>query len=110
MEKCEKCGTELKVYYKWFCPKCEKPEPKVQTIYNLIRCLYYIEANGHPGFKKTAWDYIGETYNFSNDTVIGIYCPTEEDITDYGDDSKLISLIFEVFDIEGDTALFEISW
>lgn len=110
MEICEKCGGELKAYYKWFCPKCEKPESENITVYNLFRCLYYIEAHGHLDFKNKFWEIFIDRYDVMNDSWIKIKRPTKEEIEDCNEYYKLISLIFEMMDIKEDSCLFEISW
>jgi len=111
MEACEKCGKEMKMYYKPFCPTCDKPVPKIQKIYNLFRCFYYMEAHGHPNFKDSVWSFLCDMYNIHNDITITIQCPSEgdEDLEDYPE-YKLITLMFQEIGIKGDSALFEVSW
>lgn len=114
MDTCEKCGGKLKMYYMKFCPKCDKPEGKVVTQYNLFRCMYYAEAHGYPGLKDTLWPMLCDSYNISNDIIIKIYCPTKEDIEEesgkYKTYAELLAAVFEKNGIKEESALFEISW
>lgn len=101
-EICEKCNQPKKMYYQLFCPRCDKPELETRSFYNLFRCMYYIEANGNPGYKERLWDYLVEDVQ-GNDSYIEIW-------REQGDDNEDIKLLFDRFDIKDETYLFYVSW
>lgn len=100
---CELCGKSKIMYYGEYCPRCEKPQPKTMTYYNLIECLYYIEATGHPGFKDKFWDMLLIMTNFKNDSKVTL-CNEPA----YAD--PLIKELFDKMGIEKEDMEFEISW
>ena len=100
---CELCGKPKIGYYGIYCPRCEKPQPETMTCYNLHKCMYYIEATGHPGFKKKFWDMLLELTDFTNDSIIELWNDPDET-------NPLLKELFEKMDIKDNTALFRISW
>ena len=100
--ECEKCGREMDMYYKLWCPVCDKPIIRHEPILNLIKCLRYLEAIGHVGIKDRVWNSIPDeimndsyyTLGFENSKV----------------DSKDLQLIKETWNIQKDEILMEISW
>jgi hypothetical protein len=101
-ETCEKCGTEKIMYYKIYCPKCTKPELEIVYRYNLLECLYHIEANDHEDFKEKFWKFFMDNYEFCNGTQIEI-------INDLGSD-PLIQELFKKIEIEDEIMTFYVSW
>ena len=99
--KCEKCETPKIMYYREYCPKCEKPKPKIQ--YNLIECLYYIEANGQPGFKEKFWDMLLDEEEVMNDTALKLW-------NDPTGTNPLLKELFKKMKIKDKTMWFETSW
>lgn len=41
---CPTCGSPKDMYYRPWCPRCEKPEPYTKQVFNLIQCLRHIAA------------------------------------------------------------------
>jgi len=109
MSKCEKCGSEKVMHYVKFCPKCDKPEPKTVKIYDLFKCMYYVQANGHPDFKNKLLRAIEEQRTVNNGIVIQIYRPEEGDV-EMDPTYAAINTLFDTIGIEDDNAWFEISW
>jgi predicted amidophosphoribosyltransferase len=99
---CEKCNKPLIMYYKIYCPRCEKPEVEVLKYYNLIKCLYYIEVSWIPGFKNQFWEHLCKDYDFTNDSTIEIYNDEHSHST--------VKTLFKKMGIKKDCYLFEISW
>jgi hypothetical protein len=75
---CEKCGSEKIMHYRLYCPKCTKPEPEINITYDLLECLYYVEAHGHPGFKDKAFLFIISEWELSNESTCLIDVAEEE--------------------------------
>ena len=104
MEKqiCKKCNQPKEMYYKLFCPRCDKPQLETKSFYNLFRCMYHIEAIGYPGYKDRLWDKISEHIH-GNDSFIEIYkneCDVNEDI----------KLLFDTFNLKDQSVSFYVSW
>jgi len=100
---CTSCGREKQMYYGLWCPICEKPLPESTTFYNLLKCMYHIEALGHIGFKDRLWKELCDSYNFHNDITIELSnCD--------GESSKEMQLLFETFNIKEESMNFYISW
>jgi len=100
---CTSCGRDKQMYYGLWCPICEKPMPESTTFYNLLKCMYHIEALGHKGFKDKLWTEICYIHNVSNDIMIEISnCD--------GEGSDEVKLLFDTFKIKEESMSFYISW
>lgn len=100
---CELCGKSKIIYYREYCPICEKPQIKTMDYYNLLECLYYIEATGHSGFKDKFWDMLLELTNFTNDSTVELW-------NDIDGKNPLLKELFDKMGIKDTTMTFEISW
>lgn len=111
-EKCPKCKKALEMYYVPWCPRCEKPEPRLQPVWNFLKCLYHLEATGHKGIKERVWRYSCESDSMkSNDSYMDLWFKTAED--DEDEDPQILAdlaTIKSVFGIEKDHATFWVSW
>jgi len=110
---CNKCNKEKEMYYKEWCPRCDKPEVKKIESLNLIQVLRYLECNGYPGIKDRIWAYCADIYNFHNDSsfYLGFPDPDIDSRIDYEngvyDDLMTIK---NSFNIEDDGILMDVSW
>jgi len=102
-ELCKKCGKPMVMYYRVYCPRCEKPKLKTTEYYNLLECLYYVEATSHPGFTDKCWEYLVSKYDFANNSMVCIG-------NDPYDPNPLIQELFEKMGIEDESMEFELSW
>jgi len=98
---CTSCGRQKEMYYKLWCPICEKPIIESVEFYNLIKCLDHIEAIGHSGYKDRMWNYIMD-YVQGNDSMIHLYNDNEA--------NEDIKLLFDTFDIKEEMMDFYVSW
>ena len=112
MELCEHCGNEKEMYYKPWCPRCEKPDVRGGQVLNLIQALRYIEVNGYPGFKQRVWRNLLDLELIRNDSMFMLELPTDEDERSAYDVDWLADLdtIRNVFRIQGDSVIMEVSW
>ena len=101
---CTSCGRQKQMYYGLWCPICEKPLAESTTFYNLYRCMYHIEALGHPGYKDRLWNYVCDANNVANDVMIELY----NDVSD--EPNPDIKLLFDTFNIKEESMNFYISW
>jgi hypothetical protein len=99
---CEKCNKPKQMYYKVFCPRCDKPQLETKSFYNLFKCMYHIEAIGSPGYKQRLWENLSDQIQ-GNDSFIQIY---EEEC----DENEDIKLLFDTFDIKEESVSFYVSW
>jgi len=112
---CEKCGQPKETYYTKWCPRCDKPPLHTTQTLNLIQALQYIEANGHPGFYDRVWKTLcNRDVIRGNDMTIDIFKADPEDL-EFEDEEGLklqedLKIIEEVFNINVDEVLFEVSW
>jgi hypothetical protein len=99
---CEKCGSEMIMYSREYCPKCYKPEMQIMYVYDLFECMYYVQAHGHEGFKEKLFNYLIECeYIQGNDTYIRISKDSNK---------PLLKELFQKMEIEEDSAIFFVSW
>ena len=42
-EKCDKCGEQKEMYYRTWCPLCERPEAKQVPVLNFLKVVYHLE-------------------------------------------------------------------
>jgi hypothetical protein len=98
-ELCEKCNEPKDMYYKLWCPRCDKPQLETQEFFNFIRCVRHIEVIGNPGYKERVWNHIMD-YVQGNDSMITLT----------NDESKDIKLLFDTFDIKQESMNFFVSW
>lgn len=107
---CKKCGRPLEMYYKPWCPVCDKPEKENLTCLNLIQCLNHIEATNHrPEYKDRMWKLLFD--DIHNDSYMRwVYNMDEE--WDFDEQTlEDITLFNETFDIKpDDNIVLEVSW
>lgn len=106
MKNCEKCDGKLKMYYREYCPRCEKPTMTTLVYLNLLECLYHLEAHGHKGIKQRIWEYFMD--EISNESFFTMSLPPEIEPSDklYED----LKLIKETWNIEGNEITMFVSW
>lgn len=109
---CPICGNNMKVYDTWWCPYCDKPEPEIVKVFNLIKCIDYLVARNlsagktHDELMRIAND----CYEFRNNSCFRFYLLREEDMNDYVDEYVLFNnMITSNFDVD-DGCLFEVIW
>jgi len=118
--KCEHCGDPLQMYYKPWCPRCDKPEPTQTKVLNFLQCIYHIEAmegmkeiirGMGTDFKNTLWNGIIEYIR--NDTYLdGEFLSIEDPSTIYDPDGTFLPALIlfnKYFPVDEDT-IFWISW
>lgn len=106
--KCEKCGGPLDMYYRKWCPQCEKPEIKLVKELNFFTMAKYLDIHGRPGIKDRLWDWLDGRNDVHNDVTIDFYLvPEEMENEELKDD---IIAIKETWHIEEDSIKMEISW
>lgn len=111
MEKCEKCGKPLEMYYNPWCPRCDKPQIRLVPTLNMIQCLEHLEAvwYGRSGIKQRVMDHFMDYYR--NDTTFIMAFPMDEDREDMDPQIvKDLDLIKAVWQIEEDFIAMEVSW
>lgn len=112
---CPTCLQPVDFYYGPWCPRCEKPQIKLEPTLNLIKVLKHIEALGHPDFKSRMWDGFTRRHNYikGNDTLFEIFFPDVDEFGDYeeyeGTWAEDLLLIKSTFDL-GESIIFEVSW
>jgi hypothetical protein len=110
MSVCAACGTKKEIHYGEFCPKCDKPVPKVMKVLDWFRCMAHLETL-RPGIKARLWDEVMCGYKqVTNDCFVSLPFPDEQEsgFTDQVvDDLKLLQ---KTFDINPRNTLFEVSW
>ncbi len=109
-EICDCCGRAKKMYYRIFCPVCEKPEIKLEPTLNFLECLYHLEAIGYEGIKDRVWKYCCD-HNImkSNDSYMNFSFYQDEDETEeqFNIDKQIIK---REFSIKEDSIIFWVSW
>ncbi len=100
---CEACDKSKIMYYREYCPRCEEPRIKTMDYYNLLECLYYIEATGHPGFKAKFWEMLIDLTSFTNESTVELW-------NDIDGSNPLLKELFDKMGIKDTTMTFEISW
>jgi hypothetical protein len=101
-------GRLKEIYYGLWCPFCDKPEVKTKKILNLVQALEYVEAQENPGFKDRVWQGISN-YIPSNDCFIELSWEEDDDL-DPDFPAADLKLLAEVFEIDFNETLFEVSW
>lgn len=131
---CDKCNQPLEMYYKPWCPHCEKPQRQSRETLDLIPALEHIEAitgdKGHPmpgypqssmlinGYKDRMWDWmIWREVVRSNDSYTAFIRPDDTDVIawqyDFQNDQQRqdVKLFCDTFDIDDTNGvLLDISW
>lgn len=67
LDKCWKCNTEKQMYYKPWCPRCDKPMPHIKKCVNLIQTLNHLELD-LPGIKDHIWEKMCDYDLIRNDS------------------------------------------
>jgi hypothetical protein len=106
---CPKCKNPMEVYYGIWCPRCDKPEAKLEPKLNLIQCLRYLEANGHEGIRDRVWNYVRDS--LKNDTGFYMFFPSDEERQEYSEQELSdLDLIKSTWDIKDNSVLMWVSW
>lgn len=96
------------MYYVPWCPACEKPEPRLVHVLNLIQALRHLEISGHTGIEARVCDALIEGGMLINDTCVMLALPAEgQGIED--EHTKDLLVLRQVFGL-GDCVMVEISW
>ena len=74
------------------------------TFYNLFKCMYHIEALGHPGYKDRLWKHLCDYNNVANDVMVEIWNEPEPE------GNEDVKLLFDTFNIKEESMNFYISW
>ena len=125
-EICESCGVKKQMYYRPWCPLCEKPEVKYSPTLNFLQAQYHIDrkiygetdSNIDPPGKREVWLKLCDQGWISNDVTT--YLPLVEaaegdgSIGDLSDEALkyLQALVteFELDDPKNNNIQYEISW
>ena len=106
---CRKCGKPLEMYYKPWCPHCEKPTLDSVPTLNLLQALRHLEAVGHDGIKDRFWRELIEYAPIKNDTYFTMVFPADADDAwseEHYNDLMTLKRVFEL----GDSIVMEVSW
>lgn len=116
---CPKCSQPMQMYYKPWCPRCDKPQRKPVETLNLIQALEHIETitddkSEYParqGFKDRMWKFLCDVEVIRyNDSYSWFGRPEDEDRCD-PQVKKDIDLFCNTFDIDANKGiLLDISW
>ncbi|MFA6198847.1 MAG: hypothetical protein WC679_00320 [Bacteroidales bacterium] len=105
---CECCNKPKQMYYRPWCPRCEKPTIEMLPTLNLFQALYHLEAIGYTNAKKIVWNYLCD-YSNGNDTYLTFNFESMDE-EDYDSDAYiLLKKLQEVFQIKNEIAFF-VSW
>lgn len=113
---CNKCGDKLQMYYRPWCPKCDKPQLNSHLVLNLIQALDHIGVvTNDEGYKRRMWSVLIDLEIIrTNDSYEKWWLnETDEEWDDYTftkQNVKDINLFNETFDLIGKQVLLEISW
>jgi hypothetical protein len=118
--KCETCNEEKVMYYREWCPRCEKPEPKM----NLLQAFYHIDRviydehnqNIDPPGKDALWHKMCDYGYIKNDTSVSLdFSSWLEDLREEGEDDKdmltYMDHLVKAFELDQrDSVSWEVSW
>ncbi len=131
MKKCPTCNAEMEMYYRPWCPLCDRPEVEERKTLNLIQvCRHLVrkhdlDEDQSKGHYRCLWLILCDSNYVNNDTFAQIDFPTwyfercetndDEDDEDYNVERgfELMKLIIDDYDLdneEGSRILWEISW
>lgn len=114
-KKCEKCGTEKQMYYGEWCPRCDKPMPKMVKCLNLIQTLNHLELD-IPGIKDALWERMCDLDLIRNDSysnfTVDYFSGSDADEILNGDKhtEALHDYLLSIGLEESESFLWEISW
>lgn len=100
---CSTCGSKKIMYYKTYCPKCDKPTADKKGRYTIHQIGYYLAAK-HNLPERAIIDAItrSDHFEYSNDSPIDLYFTGDESV------DKYLRLIDAEYPLE--TTNFFISW
>jgi len=106
---CERCGRALEMYYRPWCPVCDKPEKQCLEELNLIQALSHLEAIGNVGISDRVVKHLNQGGHLRNDAYIRI--DLSADMKEEVGEShyKDLMVMKQVFDL-GDSILLWVSW
>ena len=106
---CPTCNLPKTMYYKPWCPRCEKPEFESIKVLNLMQCLKHMEALDILR-KDDVWSTLIKRFEFSNDTYFSFNVIKKED-RKYIDKEFLpiYDAFIKTFNIK-ENILFFVSW
>ena len=99
MENCGDCGTKMVMHYSEFCPKCYIPKPKIIAEYDLLKCMYHVQALGYENFYKNLCEEI-------IDEIPNNHCSILLNTKMGG----LVEVLFNVCNIKDEEVFFQVSW
>lgn len=122
--KCDTCGDEKVMYYREWCPRCEKPQPKQVLSMNLLQAFYHIDRvifNEHdqnidPPGKDALWHKMCDYGYICNDTSVSLdFSSWLEDMKEDGEENEdmlvYMGHLVEAFELDKKGNLtWEISW
>lgn len=106
------CGKPKVMYYKPWCPLCEKNEvvtTRTITEVNYLKAMYTLEALGYKKEVEVLRENIEDSYVIINDSHLEF--PIKYELEDSEDDeyTKALILLKETFNL-GDDVTFWVSW
>lgn len=106
---CKTCKQPKTMYYKPWCPRCEKPEFESIKVLNLIQCLKHIETFG-VFTKDDMWSKFYDRYEFGNDSYFSFGYVKKEDRKHIDKEFlPIYDVIVKTFNIK-ERILFFVSW
>lgn len=124
MADCKTCNEEKVMYYREWCPRCEKPEPKQIQSMNLLQAFYHIDrviygehnTNIDPPGKDELWHLMCDYGYIKNDTSVKLdFASWLENMMKEGNDDKdmlaYIGNLVEAFELDKKGSIsWEVSW
>lgn len=111
LPKCDLCGKKKEMYYRPWCPRCEKPKEESVVVMNLIQVLRYLVVNKIISEKdrKDLWKELCDYFDLRNDSIISINF--KEIASDKFFNKDIRRTVNSIVDVFGDREyLWEVSW
>ena len=125
-KKCETCGEVLNMYYRLWCPRCEKPEAEQRPVMNLLQAMYHVDRivynelnqNVDPPGKRAFWLMMCESNMINNDSYFSTdFAEWYYEMVDHDNDPDYeimrtyMKNFIETFELEGKgNLIWEVSW
>lgn len=109
---CKGCGQPKEMYYKPWCPRCEKPQIEHVPTLNLLQVLRHLEARfpEAQGIKDGVWEGLIELDIIrGNDTTFGWVANDEYMQADNAWFKRFDKYLQDIWGID-DFITFEVSW
>jgi len=97
------------MHYVQYCPMCDKPEPKVVTVYEFFKVAMYIVA--HEGYDRIWVNNVLDCIDFPGNDCTVDYCVIEDEDEDEEVLRQFNAGLMKHFNLDrGDELMIEISW